>query len=292
MRVIVFGASGRTGSELVRQALERGHHVTAFIRGRVEQHGVWHVRLRVMPGNVLDAASVAAAIPVGTEADAVVFLALGARRGEPKGHSLLREGTANVLAAMRAAGVSRIVSMSAASFRDARDPPPLLRQRLLLALMTALTPDEVADAAGQLQLLRGSGTRWTIVRVPALADGLPTGSYECGYFALANEHVRRADVAACMIACAENNLYIGESPHIRSARPPKGSGAGSRSGSHGSNLTNGRGAGGIGGSTHDSGGNGSKSARRSSPTKAQTGASATLAAPAASAVPAAALFEA
>ena len=63
MRVIVFGAAGRTGSQLVRQALERGHHVTAFVRGRVEQHGVWHVRLRVVPGDALDAAAVAAAIP-------------------------------------------------------------------------------------------------------------------------------------------------------------------------------------------------------------------------------------
>ncbi|MGW2223143.1 NAD(P)H-binding protein, partial [Nonomuraea sp. NPDC001684] len=32
MRLVIFGATGRTGLELVRQALDLGHEVTAVVR--------------------------------------------------------------------------------------------------------------------------------------------------------------------------------------------------------------------------------------------------------------------
>lgn len=31
-KLVIFGATGRTGKEVVKQALERGHHVTAVVR--------------------------------------------------------------------------------------------------------------------------------------------------------------------------------------------------------------------------------------------------------------------
>ena len=32
MKLFVIGATGRTGHEIVQQALAKGHHVTAFVR--------------------------------------------------------------------------------------------------------------------------------------------------------------------------------------------------------------------------------------------------------------------
>ena len=31
-KLVVFGATGRTGKEVVKQALEKGHHITAVVR--------------------------------------------------------------------------------------------------------------------------------------------------------------------------------------------------------------------------------------------------------------------
>jgi NADPH:quinone reductase-like Zn-dependent oxidoreductase len=74
-RVLIVGATGGTGRHLVAQALERGHLVTALARDpsalRIE-----HPRLRVVSGNVLDYASVEAAVR-GQEA---VVSALGHKR--------------------------------------------------------------------------------------------------------------------------------------------------------------------------------------------------------------------
>ena len=61
MRIVVFGATGRTGRPLVEQALERGHDVAAFVRtpGRLEAHP----RLTEVQGDALDAEAVSRSGP-------------------------------------------------------------------------------------------------------------------------------------------------------------------------------------------------------------------------------------
>ncbi len=73
MKVLTFGATGSIGRELVGQALEEGHKVTAFVRDQAKLEIV-HPQLRVYQGDVLDAASVQEAM----EDQEAVFCALGA----------------------------------------------------------------------------------------------------------------------------------------------------------------------------------------------------------------------
>src|SRR5947209_20010961 len=100
-RVLIVGATGGTGRQLVAQALERGHAVTALVRDpsalRVE-----HPRLHVMRGDVLDYPSVDAAM----QAQDVVLCALGHKRFFQPTH-ILSGGTRNILRAMEAHGVKR-----------------------------------------------------------------------------------------------------------------------------------------------------------------------------------------
>src|SRR5512144_1369208 len=60
-RILIVGATGGTGQELVRQALERGLTVTALVRNPARL-SIQDPRLSVIPGNVLDPASVDAAV--------------------------------------------------------------------------------------------------------------------------------------------------------------------------------------------------------------------------------------
>src|SRR5713226_7091416 len=93
-RVLIVGATGGTGRQLVEQALERGHVVTALARDpsalRVE-----HPRLTVVRGNVLDYPSVEAAVR-GQDA---VLSALGHKQFFRPTRTL-SEGTRNLLHAM------------------------------------------------------------------------------------------------------------------------------------------------------------------------------------------------
>src|SRR5438132_11000870 len=61
LRILIIGATGGTGHQLVRQALEQGHQVTAFVR-KPEKLKIAHPSLRATRGDVLDYASVESAM--------------------------------------------------------------------------------------------------------------------------------------------------------------------------------------------------------------------------------------
>ena len=61
MKLVVFGSTGGTGSQVIRQALEQGHDVTAFARSP-EKLTQKHERLKIVQGNVLDYPAVEQAI--------------------------------------------------------------------------------------------------------------------------------------------------------------------------------------------------------------------------------------
>ena len=62
MRVLVFGSTGGTGRELVRQALDLGHSVTAYVRDPSKIQDLEHPSLKVVRGDVLDPVVVEGAV--------------------------------------------------------------------------------------------------------------------------------------------------------------------------------------------------------------------------------------
>jgi uncharacterized protein YbjT (DUF2867 family) len=113
-KVLIVGATGGTGRQLVEQALERGHLVTALARDpsalRVE-----HPRLTVVRGDVLDYLAVEAAVR-GQDA---VLSALGHKRFFYPTR-ILSEGTRNLLRALETHGVRRFVCETALGIGTAR----------------------------------------------------------------------------------------------------------------------------------------------------------------------------
>src|SRR2546428_11658129 len=107
MLLLIIGATGGTGRELVKQALERGHQVTAFVRTPARLRLAYE-RLTVVRGDVLDRSSVEAA---GRGHDAVPS-ALGHKRGFYPAR-VLSAGPANILGATGACGVRRLLCETA-----------------------------------------------------------------------------------------------------------------------------------------------------------------------------------
>ena len=100
-RILIVGATGGTGRQLVAQALERGYQVTALVRNP-SKLAVEHPRLTVVRSDVLNPASLGAAMQ-GQEA---VVSALGHKRFFYPTR-IQSQGTANLLDAMAARGVRR-----------------------------------------------------------------------------------------------------------------------------------------------------------------------------------------
>ena len=206
MKVVIFGASGGTGRELVRRALEAGHEVTAFVRdpARVD---VTHERLRVVQGDVKDAGAVARAV-AGQDA---VLSALGPSKPD---FSAMTVGAQHIVAAMEEHGVRRLVTLTGAGVPDANDRPKLFNH-LITFLLKRISPGVLEDALRHAERVRASGVEWTIVRVGRMNDGPRSGEMAVGWVGTGPKpFVSRADAAAFMLEEMEARRYVRQAPMI------------------------------------------------------------------------------
>jgi putative NADH-flavin reductase len=200
MKMLVLGATGGIGQEIVRQATERGHQVTAFVRAPERLNSI-AARFGVIQGDPLSSAELARAI----EDHDAILSGFGPRVPlRITDATLLHRFGIALLEAMREARIRRAVIVSTAFlFKDSIIPPTNLVGRLFFA-------DRVADASEMESVLRQSGIDWTIVRPPRLTDRPRSGSYRVreGHLPGFGFTISRADVAAFMIKTAENRTFI------------------------------------------------------------------------------------
>lgn len=169
--VLVFGASGATGREVVKQALDRGYSVAAFVR-HPDKFDVKHPHLAVIVGDVTEYASVERAV---AGRDAVVS-ALGAGNSL-RSHPALTDGIGNIIRAMDHAGVRRFVYLSMLGIGDSRKQLGLIDRYIVVPL---LLRNVLTDHAKQEKLIVQSTLDWVIVRPPRLTNGPYTGRYQSG----------------------------------------------------------------------------------------------------------------
>ncbi len=199
MRIVVCGATGRTGRELVRVALERGHDVTALVHdaraGLAPDAGLTTVYADVLVRETLR--------PAIAGADAVLW-AVGPSSGDPS--NLLGPGIANVAAAMRSAGARRLVALSSSGVGDLKGDA-WWRRLFGRSRGTA----SAADLRHMEVALRQSGLDWTIVRALHLTDGPSRGHCRVGpgYTLPDSTAVARSDVATVMLDQLETDLNVG-----------------------------------------------------------------------------------
>ncbi len=200
MKLVVLGATGGTGIEIVRQATERGHSVTAFVRSR-DRLKPFVDRIAIEQGDLLNSAQLERVIQ-GHDA---VLSGFGPRLpiSEADEHLLQRFAIALASAMLRARVRRVVVESSAFLFKDAIVPPTYLVGRLFFAGI-------VRDASAMEQVFRESGVDWTIVRPPRLTDKPHTGKYRVreGHLPRFGFSISRADVADCMIKAVEDPASV------------------------------------------------------------------------------------
>jgi putative NADH-flavin reductase len=204
MRILIFGATGGTGRELVAQALQRGHDVTAFVRTPGKLSPV-DCRLHVMQGDIQRAESIHAAIP-GHDA---VLSALGAGSLGPT--TLLSDAAREIVVAMQAHGVNRIIWESSLGVGETRGQLGPLYNWLLIPL---LLRHVFADKDRQEAIIKATPLEWTIVQPAALTNGPRTETYRVGAGADCGglwPRISRADVAHFMLRELDDRRYIRQS---------------------------------------------------------------------------------
>src|SRR3954451_3619862 len=155
MNVTVFGATGGVGREVVTQALDAGHHLTAYLRSPAKL-AVTHPNLAVITGELTDRHAVQRAVH---GADAVIN-ALGPSLDRKATGMPLVEGTRTIVDAMRAEGVERYIGMATPSPRDPRDPRSLLG-RIVPFMGRTFLKRAYRELLDMSRLVTDSGLDWT-----------------------------------------------------------------------------------------------------------------------------------
>lgn len=156
MNLLVVGATGNIGREVLDLALARGHRVTAFVRSP-QKIGRSHPELVVRAGNPLEVGELAPAL----EGQDAVLSSLGLPAKQAlRPSTFMAESAAATLAAMKVAGLRRLCIVSAAVLFPGRG--------LAHAFFEWLLKHHARDLQAMETVLRATDLDWTIARPPRL----------------------------------------------------------------------------------------------------------------------------
>ncbi len=205
--IAIVGGTGTVGAEVLRRALASSYRVRALVRdpSRLADRAG---DLDVVSGDVRDPDAVARTL-AGCDA---VLSTLGAGRGDDP--ATRRIGTANIVDAMRAAAIRRLVVMGGFHVRLPSDPGNL-GQRLIVPLLRLSPGIDLDDTEDLATVVVGSDRDWTLVRSPRVVPGKRPGAYRTGILRLGPwSSVAPGDVADFMLRCLEDDTQVGRAPMI------------------------------------------------------------------------------
>ena len=208
MNILIIGSTGGTGKQLVKEALERGHKVTAFAR-KSSKVAITHASLKVIEGNVLDIKSLQKAI-IGQD---IVLCALGHKRWlYPT--KILSKGTSNIIEVMNKNNINRLICETSLGLGKSFGKMGLY---YTLFVIPFILPFYFWDKRKQESVIKSSSLDWTIVRPGALNNKKARDKYYHGSKIgnwIYTVRIARADVADFMLNQIDDTNYVHATPGV------------------------------------------------------------------------------
>lgn len=206
MKILVFGATGTVGKQVVIQALRLDHEVAAFVRGdKGSLEELNSSNLRILQGNVLDPDSVKQAVK---GQDAVICVLGAGRKG-----GVRAPGTRHIIAAMESLGVKRLICQSTLGAGDSRANLNFIWKYIMFGW---LLKEAYKDHQLQEEYVKRSNLDWTLIRPGAFTDGPATGKFKHGFPPTEKSKLKisRADVAMFLLMQLESDEYLRKTPAL------------------------------------------------------------------------------
>lgn len=207
MKILIFGASGATGQQLVEQALEQGYLVSAVVR-TPDKLKIMHPNLKVLEGDVVDANAVQNAV---NDQDAVLC-ALGAASPFKFDQDVV-DGVSNIIIAMEQSAVKRFIYLSFIGVGESRNDAGFIIKYIAPVLLKT----EIQGHKLREKSIRESNLEWTIIQAPTLTNGIKRGAYRFGENIRAKSFtctISRADLAAFMLKQITDNSFLRKAVRI------------------------------------------------------------------------------
>jgi len=201
MKLVVFGASGKTGRLVVEQALASGNRVVAYVRNK-EVFNMDHPALEVVEGLLNETNKLKTVI---NGSDACISVLGGASL--TKHSNEIVEGIDTIVRLMEETGVKRFIYLSSLGAGESRNymPQPV---RFLVADVSLRVP--LADHTANENRIMRSQLDWTIVRPGSLTYGGMTEQLKHGFVAMkmkGNPSISRSNVAAFILGQLTETTY-------------------------------------------------------------------------------------
>lgn len=211
--LLVLGATGGTGRQVVEQAVERGHQVTAFMRNP-EKLGPIAGRIRVVRGSLPQDRDALIGALRGQDA---VISALGAGNSL-RPHGLIERSMPAIVQAMEASGVQRLIFTSSFGVGGTARAVPTGPRILIALFLRGIYADKQAGE----EILRRSSLDWTLVYPVTLTGGARTGRYRAGEdLALSGfPRISRADLADFLLSQVDDERYLRKGVLVSSSEAP------------------------------------------------------------------------
>ena len=210
MKVLVLGATGKTGKQIVREAAGRGYKVVALVRSKARASDLAIADLAdLVEGDARDPAALTRAL-AGCDA---VISSLGTGVSPFREVTILSVATKALVEAMAGTGVHRLVCITGVGAGDSRGHGGFFYDRIFQPLLLS---NVYKDKDRQEAVIRSSSLDWVIVRPVVLNDKPPRGRVNA-VTDLSNVHggqIARSDVAAFVVDQLTNDTWIGQTPLI------------------------------------------------------------------------------
>jgi putative NADH-flavin reductase len=195
--LLIIGANGGIGRQVLDQALSAGHRVTALVRNPAKLP-LTHANLKIVRADVTQPLSLSNLF-AGHD---VIISAIGVSGGfsDPP-TNLYSEGALNILREMKQSGLKRAFFISASAVETNPQLPFFIRLASKYIIQKLLS-NMYADLRLMEKLIRESDVDWTIVRPPRLTDSKVTGNYRIAVnrFLKNGLKISRADTAHFMLS--------------------------------------------------------------------------------------------
>ena len=205
MRILIIGASRGVGLQLVQQALEGGHTITAMVRR--PGNSIEDERLKVVRGDILDAKSVSDATAGQDAACSAVGIKLTRQSTR-----VFADGIRNVIRAMEQHGVGKLISVSGIGAGDSRGYGGFFYDRLLFPLLLR----RIYEDKEREQIIRDCSRDWLIVRPGFPTNGEFTGQYRVltDLTGVKSGRISRTDVAHFILGQFRSPTCLKQTPLI------------------------------------------------------------------------------
>lgn len=208
--IALFGATGPTGRHIIEEALKHGYNLSVYTRD-ARKLASFAGRIAMVVGDLQDQHAIAKCVQ---GADAVIS-ALGPNGLKVQGDRPIMHGLANIIAAMKQAGVRRLIQISTAAYRDPKDGFAFNTHAFAL-LFKVIARKGYEDIRATGELVAHSDLDWTLVRIPNLKDDPADGRVAVGWYGQAHLSMKlsRGNLAKFLVAQVTEKEFVRAAPGI------------------------------------------------------------------------------